>query len=235
MPEQMWQIVRPRPGVPGAKPTARRVEVFWVTGPDDIRRAMVETLRRNWLRSGRPWTHDVEVIVQRKAQERIGRIVRRLEAEGVAPHIQALFAATRKKDAKKLANGMKITHTELAALANNCEQIGFTRRQKTREHVPANLAAPHTSEEVVAAIRARKGVVSHLFERGDEWHCFHADFSELSDQSWLGEKPHWKNGVTHLHYLSHLWPGVGKEQLWAELDARTFPGRGSLHIEYVGG
>jgi hypothetical protein len=64
-----------------------------------------------------------------------------------------------------------------------------------------------------------------------EWHCFYFSDSEAFDETHLGKPPHWK--TTHVHYISHRWGRqVRKEDVWRDLDRRSFGGRGAAHIKF---
>ncbi|WP_228426249.1 hypothetical protein [Chryseobacterium carnipullorum] len=53
-------------------------------------------------------------------------------------------------------------------------------------------------------IRYRKSIVSHFFEKDEDWHCLFVTYASMR-----GEE-NWKNGQPHFHYISNAF-GISKE------------------------
>jgi hypothetical protein len=73
--------------------------------------------------------------------------------------------------------------------------------------IPRGPALKFT-RKIQQVFKERSQNVAHLFRRPGIWHAFLFELREAADE----RKPGWADG-THLHFVSHLWPGVTAQQV----------------------
>jgi hypothetical protein len=154
--------------------------------------------------------------------------------KGVPDKLKALLEINKKSKVIKYCKNLELSEDELYLLIHNSTQIGFKCRSKFAEYVPPHLKLTdldisrlHNNqpekfrEKVKAIFSERRHISAHLFERGDQWHCFYSAYQDL-------EPTHWR--CSHLHYVSYLWPRLTKERIWAAFDKRSTNIPGNIHI-----
>jgi hypothetical protein len=210
-----------------------------------MRMVMTEHIRRLGLE---------HVVRQEEVEQFVAEKFREMKAhwtaEGVPEGLARLLAATRKKEVEKVAKGLMVTGRQMAMLVLNHAQLGYTHRQKFPRHTPPHLAFTDTERDAVARSRPgplegpaktfvnklfstfeeRRHIYVHMFEKAPEWHCFWFADQDATASATRGTN-HWDGGP-HLHYVSHLWPGRDREEVWRVFDQRQTNIPGSLHIRF---
>jgi hypothetical protein len=70
----------------------------------------------------------------------------------------------------------------------------------------------------------------HVFaDSGKRWHCFILSFADIAGAHLSGEH-HWQGG-SHIHYISHLFGRLSKENVWQSLDERDYS-LPTVHIRF---
>ncbi len=165
---------------------------------------------------------------------------REIDALGIPDNLKPFFELHSKSKLRHYCRNLVITEKELAILAHNCTQIGFTHQFKFPIYVPEHLEVTDADIENLhrgkptdffKKTNARlngheKRILVDLFEKGDEWHCFYNSYQDAQS-----DKNHWEHGA-HIHYVSHLWPNYRKRQIWELFDKRSTDIDGSFHIRY---
>ena len=174
----------------------------------------------------------------RKKQDEYDKAV---DAEGVPEKLKTLFEIKKKSEAVRYCRQLELSEHELFLLVHNSSEIGFAHRSKFGEFVPQHLkvsdldianlknnAPRQFLKKIDGILLERRRVHVHLFEGADEWHCFYYSYQDMESDS----KTHWKYG-SHLHYVSHLWPNLKKEEVWASFDKRFTDISGDIHIKLI--
>jgi hypothetical protein len=155
--------------------------------------------------------------------------------KGVPDKLKALLEINKKSKAIKYCKNLELSEDELYLLIHNSTQIGFKCRSKFAEYVPPHLRLTdldisrlHTQPEkfrnkVKEIFLERRHISAHLFDRGEQWHCFFNAYQDL-------EPTHWRS--SHLHYVSYLWSQLTKDKVWTAFDTRStrIP---SIHIRLI--
>jgi hypothetical protein len=157
---------------------------------------------------------------------------RRIETIGIPNKLKNIFTITKKSKVAAYCKTITVSREDMSLLLNNCSQIGLSCRSKYKLFIPSNYKicnldlnvskngnSRNLSSKMRSIMQQRKKTHVHLFEKGNEWHCFYFDFHDLDNGRVFGEKSHFKYG-SHLHYLSHLWPEFSKNQVWNSFDKR---------------
>jgi hypothetical protein len=192
-------------------------------------------------------TPDVEKMIQAFAETKVKDLFAEIEAQGVADYLAQLFVLGKKREAEKHLRKLTIYKEDFIALIHNSDSIGFSHSLVRKQFVPDYLhitksdldavrksAHGNLSPEAWATLRKvrttfdeRKVNHCHLFERGSEWHAFIFSYEDIT----RGDRQHWEHGP-HLHYLSHLWRTVTKEQFLTSFEGRRGADWGRVHVKY---
>jgi len=196
----------------------------------------LEQLRAN----GRFITPDIKSQVKSDVQQRKAEYHDRVSQIGVPDKLKALFLITRKAQVEQYARQTVISEYELFLLIHNCSQIRFTHRSKFKQYIPEHLRVSDTDRDemkignpkkmrkkVSSGLLERKYIHVHLFEFSLDWHYFYFTHQDIEPTS----ANHWEHGC-HLHYISHLWPGLKKRWIWGKFNKRSIDISGSLHIRF---
>jgi hypothetical protein len=196
----------------------------------------LEQLRAN----GRFITPDIKSQVKSDVQRRKAEYHDRVSQIGVPDKLKALFLITTKAKAEQYVKELVLSEYDLFLLIHNCSQIRFTHRSKFKQYVPEHLRVSDNDRDemktgnpkkMVKKVRSglleRKYIHVHLFEFSSDWHCFYFTHQDIEPTS----ANHWKHGC-HLHYISHLWPGLNKRWIWSKFNKRSTDISGSLHIKF---
>jgi hypothetical protein len=166
----------------------------------------------------------------------------RTKIKGIPDKVKKIFTFTKKSKVVAYCKTISVSAEDMSLLIYNCSQMGFSCRSKYKQFVPSNLKisnlelnelkngnSQNLRNKMSSIMQQRKKSHVHLFEKGKEWHCFYFNFRDLDNGVVFREKSHFKDGP-HLHYLSHLWPDYGKNQVWNLFDKRdiSLP---SIHIK----
>lgn len=223
--------------------------IFVLKAGDDTKQLHVEVAKAILDREGIPFTKEVLEVVEQFAIQTDRAIRSEIAARGVPAIFRELFAARKKKVAKRFAADIVINLKDFSDLSYNVSQIGFRHRRHHEQYVPKELRT--TEEEriaffsnglgslksksaagffrkTLAIFSQRKNVNAHLFEKENEWHIFWFTFDDVFAGA-KGVAPHWTGG-DHIHYTSHLW-GHNKDEVWQQLVSGRYSISG-IHIKY---
>ena len=161
-----------------------------------------------------------------------------LDSQGIPNTLKRLLEIRKKREVIKYCKSITLSEDDLVLLMYNCKKIGFSWRSKFKEFVPKHLKITDCEvdelkqekpqklrKKVKSIFEERKKVCIHLFEKGSEWHCFYYSDKDME----TGETSHFILGP-HLHYISHLWTGYKKQQVWEAFDKRKIEFEG-VHIK----
>lgn len=187
-------------------------------------------------------TPAIEKHIEEWSKQEQQKFDKETAARGVPEKFRALFEMTRKAEAVKYCRQLELDDEELNLLILNSYQIGFRHSLRAKEFVPPHLAisdddisrlknnpeeeGKRFARKVSAVFKERKRVHVHLFEKGSEWHCFHFTYGDVESET----NSHWELGP-HVHYVSHLWSGLKKENVWQSLKQRKTM-RKAVHIRF---
>ena len=161
-----------------------------------------------------------------------------MELVGIPEKLYTLLGITKKSELLKYCRRITISEDELVSLTLTCHQFGYIYSPKFKDYIPdgrrltdidiANLKAGKTRKfgnKVHSIFEERKHYMVHLFEKGEEWHCFFSTYQDMKpDQSHFGGRP-------HLHFVNYLWSSHAKLQVWEAFDQRTHDVQKSVHIK----
>jgi hypothetical protein len=186
-------------------------------------------------------TPEIERLTLELCRKKLDENDREADKRGIPEKIKVLFEISKKSEVVKYCRNIELSEDELYLLVHNSSQIGFRHRSKFAEFVPQHLKVTDSDisnlhnnkprklvKKAKAIFLERRRIHVHLFERGNQWHCFYDSYQDMES----GSKSHWKYG-SHLHYVSHLWPQLTKEGVWAAFDKRFTDISGSIHIRLI--
>jgi hypothetical protein len=181
-----------------------------------------------------PEAKKLALEISRKKMDEIDRID---EKKGVPDKLKVMLEIDKKSEVIKYCKNLELSEDELYLLIHNSSQIGFKCHSKFAEYVPSHLRLTdldisrlHNNQpekfrkKVKAIFSERRHISAHLFERGEQWHCFYSAYQDL-------EPTHWR--CSHLHYVSYLWSQLTKERIWAAFDKRSTNIPGNIHIRLI--
>jgi len=188
--------------------------------------AMVEVARLD----GVAITVDRLVALYFMAEERARLTAAICKNYGIKPELRRLLAATKKKEALKIAKTLRLSIRDLTGLTLNCAELGLRRRFFTKEFHPERLGSleppkqltipgekkftpegAQWSKRMHRLFEERKQLFVHLYEGADMWHFFIFTPDDL--------KGNHGNYGGHLHYTSHLW-NIPKEETFKSFETR---------------
>jgi len=185
-------------------------------------------------------TPDIKSQVKQDVQRRKVEYHDKVNQLGVPDKLKKLFLITKKAKAEQYVKELVLTEYDLFLLIHNCSQIRFTHRSKFKPYIPEHLVVSNTdidemktghpkkvSTKISAGLSQRRYIHAHLFECGSDWHCFYFSHQDIEP----ADANHWKYGC-HVHYISHLWPNLGKRWIWNKFNKRYTEISGSLHIRF---
>ena len=82
-----------------------------------------------------------------------------------------------------------------------------------------------TKGEVKNLIEQRKVIVSHFFDKDDNWHCFFTTYNSI------GGKENHKGGQPHFHYISSAF-GISREDFLESMKSGQYKST-SIHIDLL--
>jgi hypothetical protein len=220
-------------------PSAPEGALYVVRGREGVAQAWADICKIGLQLKGIQVTPSIENEILDFVQSKLDEIESEVDAEGVPAKLMPLFEIEKKSKVVGYCKKLELSEDELVLLIHNCHQIGFKHRAKFTEFVPPHLKVLDSDisamknesprqflKKVHGIFKERKRIHVHLFERGNEWHCFYFSYSDME----AGNRSHWKHG-SHLHYISHLWSNLKKRQVWESFDKRVVEIRGSAHIK----
>lgn len=210
----------------------------------DTAQFMVQTMvdmHREWLLNrGETVTKRIAAGIEDFWRKQWAEFLAETAEQGIPEKLRMLLQFTRKVNAVKYCKTLELNDDDLSLLIYNCAQIGFRHKIRTRDFLPQHL---QLSRDDIAHMKKgrpkaflkktsgmgteRKRVMVHLFERDDQWHCFHFSWNDLA----CGDAAHWKYGA-HIHYVSYLWSNLQNTRIMESFDKRTADIPGSMHIRF---
>jgi hypothetical protein len=213
--------------------------LYIVHGKEGVAQFWADNCKIGLQSKGIQITPDIENEILDLVQSKLGEIESEIDAEGLPAKLMPLFEIKKKSKVVGYCKKLELSEDELVLLIHNCRQIGFKHRAKFTQFVPPHLKVLDSDisamkndnprqflKKVHGIFKERKRIHIHLLERGNEWHCFYFSYSDIE----AGDRSHWKHG-SHLHYISHLWSNLKKEQVWESFDKRVVEIQGSAHIK----
>jgi hypothetical protein len=185
-------------------------------------------------------TPEIKNKILALARNKQDKIDRQVDALGVPEKLAALFQIRAKSKLKHYCRKLIICEKEIAVLAHNCSQIGYTHKFKFPIYVPENLEISNADIDnlhkgnptaFLKKTNSRldgqeKRILVDLFEKGSEWHCFYNSYQDAQS-----DNNHWEYG-SHIHFVNYLWPNHSKKEIWESFDKRSTDISDSFHIRY---
>jgi len=159
-----------------------------------------------------------------------------------------LLETTRKKDQESLLRGMSINPDQLISLIFKSYNIyGYLYSRYRFENFPkgfeSNIIPKIANIEEDGAIKIigetdlsegqvknileqRKVIISHFFDKDNEWHCFFTTYNSI------GGKENWKDGQPHFHYISSAF-GITRDKFIESMESGQYKST-SIHIDLLG-
>ncbi len=184
----------------------------------------------------------------KKAEETLEGFFEQFEHTKVHENFIELLKTKRKKDQKRLLNGISLNPDELMSLIfKSYTDFGYLYSKYLFENLPNGLEGKKlpklfylkedgtiekvgetdfTDGELKNVIEHRKVIVSHFFEQDDFWHCFFLTYNSI------GGKENWKNGQAHFHYISSSF-GISKDDFIESMRTGKYKST-SIHIDLLG-
>ncbi|MDE5423862.1 hypothetical protein L3073_16730 [Ancylomarina sp. DW003] len=158
-----------------------------------------------------------------------------------------LLQTTKKKDQIKLLKGMSLNPNQLMALIMKAyKDHDYLYSKYSFENLPKGVEGkklPKLIEhnkgtqirkvgstelkdgELKNVIEHRKVIVSHFFEKEDNWHCFFLTYNSIA-----GKENH-NGGQPHFHYISSSF-GISKEDFIESMRSGNYKST-SVHIDLL--
>lgn len=185
---------------------------------------------------------DMEIDIFFRAEQKAKAIFDRMKNHGIKDELKALFSATRKKEAVRIAGTLTMTQRDLVGLILNCADLGLRHHLFTKEFRPPGTEGLQPPVDMIAeggkelteagkrffkqmghVFTQRQQIHVHLFENEAQHHFIFFDFADTKDEHWVGGN--------HVHYSSHLW-GIPKEDTFKDFETRGERPT-NVHIKFV--
>lgn len=168
------------------------------------------------------------------------------EQKDVPENFLRLLETTRKKDQESLLKGLSINPDQLISLIfKSYKDYGYLYSRYRFEILPkgveskkkpilANISEDEittigdtdlTQGQVKNMIEQRKVIVSHFFEKGDDWHCLFITYNSIKG------KENWKDGQAHFHYISSAF-GISRDDFIESMKNGQYKST-SIHIDLL--
>jgi len=185
-------------------------------------------------------TNEVKSQVKNTVRQRKTAYHNQVAKLGIPDKINYLFQITKKAQVEQYVRELVLPEYDLFLLIHNCNQIRFTHRSRFKKYIPDHLRVLDKDREemktgnarrfrtkVRSGLLERRYIHIHLFEFGNEWHCFYFSHQDIDP----ADTNHWKYGC-HLHYINHLWPNLKKRFVWKQFNKRSTEIPGNVHIRF---
>lgn len=220
-----------------------------ISSIEDLTRVKVEIARVQMRRSGIQITPELEAELERVRAANQVAIETEYRERGVAACVKLLLAADSKRDLERVAAQTTVSIRDLHSLLFNHDQMGLAHEAKHRQFVPEHLrldrlmsrilpekiggpmpeGAKKALKQVDQLYIERRHVSAHMLWNDSEWHCIYLSYADAFRLPWESRN-HWKHG-THVHFVSHLWPNLKREEVWAAFEQRQLR-LPSIHIRF---
>lgn len=168
------------------------------------------------------------------------------EQINVPENFLKLLDTTRKKDQESLLKGLSINPDQLISLIfKSFKDYGYLYSRYRFENLPKGLETKKkpklanisedgiktigdtdlTKGQVKNMIEQRKVIISHFFDRGDDWHCLFLTYKSIN-----GEES-WKDGQAHFHYISSAF-GIKRDDFIESMKNGQYKST-SIHIDLL--
>lgn len=184
---------------------------------------------------------------ERKAKEMIMGYCKKCLNTEIHQNFIELLKTTRKKDQVRLLKGMTLNPDELMSLIfKSYQEFGFLYSKYHFPNLPNGFVRRKlpkifrldennniikvgdtdlTDGELKHIIENRKVIVSHFFEKEDNWHCFFSTYKSM------GGEENWKDGQPHFHYISSSF-GISKDDFIESMRTGNYKST-SIHIDLL--
>lgn len=186
--------------------------------------------------SGRkePTKKGAETLV--KVAESCKQFIDKFRKVQIPSELTKLLETTKKREQKKLLNGLRMNPDILMSFLLMAGDKGFKLSQYQSEHqtkavdlkkmpMAYRKKADGTIEkfgkteltdgQLKQALEQRSVKVAKILEKDNEWHCFFLTFNSI------GGKENWQNGQPHLHYISDLF-GIEKKDVIEQIKSKKY-------------
>jgi len=158
-----------------------------------------------------------------------------------------LLGTAKKKDQEALLKGLSITPNQLMSLIfKSYRDYGYLYSKYRFEHIPKGMkdrqkpVVSHitdegivktigetelTNGEIKNLIEQRKVIVSHFFDKDNNWHCLFTTYNSI------GGKENYKGGQPHLHYISSAF-GISRDDFIESMKNGQYKST-SIHIDLL--
>lgn len=184
---------------------------------------------------------------EKKAKEFLGDFFEQFKDIEVPPNFLKLLDTNKKSEQIKLLKGQSLNPDQLMALifksyeeygllysrylfenlSNGIDEESLPKLIHVNEDETVKIVGNTTMSEgqLKNVIRYRKTIVSHFFEKDNNWHCLFLTYASLR-----GEE-NWKNGQPHFHYISSAF-NISKEDFIKSMENGNYKST-SVHIDFL--
>jgi hypothetical protein len=214
--------------------------LYYVSDQDGLCQMAVDLEVFRFLMNGVSINSETEVEILNDVKFERDIYNSKITNRGVPEKISALLQISKKSEAKKYCRALTISEFELFLFIQNCFSMGYFHKSRFPDFVPEHLVISdadyeqlhdgipsHVLKKLGPLLKERKHITVHMFEKGQEWHCFYFSYSDIA-----AEKNHWNHG-SHIHYVSYLWPQFTENHVWDSFETRNVKISGSLHIRFA--
>jgi hypothetical protein len=184
---------------------------------------------------------------EKEAEKNIEGFFEEKENEPINPNFITLLNTFKKKDQVKLLKGVTLNPDQLWVLIfKSYKDHGFLYSKYRFETLPKGTdkktlpklielkddetikkvgKTNMTDGEIKNVINHRKVIVSHFFEKGENWHCIFLTYNSIA-----GKENH-NNGQPHFHYISSGF-GVSKQDFIKSMENGSYKST-SVHFDLL--
>ncbi len=162
--------------------------------------------------------------------------IEKFRAIQIPENLIHLLNTTKKREQKKLLNGLRMNPDVLMAFLLEAGDRGYLLSQYISEHQTSaidNRKMPIafrekedgtiekmgktelTNGQLKQALEQRSVKVAKILEKGNEWHCFFLTYNSI------GGKENWQDGQPHFHYISNLF-GIEKKDVIEQIKSKKY-------------
>lgn len=173
----------------------------------------------------------------------------RISKTEIPENLIRLLETDKKSEQEKLIKNFHLTPAILMAFVFKAyKDFGFTLSMYQNEITPSGIDStkmPYASlinengkvekfgktelsdGQIKQVIQHRKVTVARIFDNGDRWHCFFANYRSLNgEEIWLGKNQ------PHFHYISNAF-GISRQDLINELKSKKYNLGNVPHIKLL--
>jgi len=167
----------------------------------------------------------------------------------IPKNLLTLLETSKKSDQEKLLKGIELTPLILTSFIFKAfSSYGFRFSQYKNETLPTGInrkKMPYAAElqdngevkvygktdlsqgQIKQAIIQRSVIIGKIIDKGENWHCFFANYKSLYGQErWLGKNQ------PHFHYISNSF-GLTRKKIVSELKSKKYKLGNVPHIKLI--